>query len=66
MTIGPGKYDDLCTTVREELEADGVILIVLGGIRGHGFSCQTDLNTMARIPDLLENMARQIRKDVGN
>jgi len=65
MTIGPGKYDDLCTAVREETNAAGVIVIVIGGTRGHGFSCQADLDTTRQLPDLLESLARQIRADVN-
>jgi hypothetical protein len=37
---GPGKYDDACTAAREATEAAGVILIVLGGQHGSGFSVQ--------------------------
>ena len=29
MAEGPGKYDDLCTYVREQANAQGVLLIVL-------------------------------------
>jgi len=37
---GPGKYDDACTAAREATGARGVVLIVLDGTRGSGFSCQ--------------------------
>jgi hypothetical protein len=62
MAIGPGKYDDLTTEVREKAKAQGVLLIVFDGIHGNGFSCQADLATTMRIPDILENIARQIRE----
>jgi hypothetical protein len=62
MTFGPGKYDDICTIVHEEIGGQ-VILIVLGGNRGNGFACQTDLSTLIALPDLLEDMAKQLRKD---
>jgi NAD(P)H-dependent flavin oxidoreductase YrpB (nitropropane dioxygenase family) len=67
MAVGPGKYDDLCTLVREQLGIEfngGVALIVIGGPDGGGFSCQADLQTTARLPDLLERMAAQIRADL--
>ena len=65
MTIGAGKYDDVCTMVREETQALGVALIVLGGNKGQGFSVQVvDVRIMATLPEILESMARQIRKDV--
>jgi len=68
MAIGPGKYDDLCTYVRdqvgiaEEGQSGGVIVIVLGGNKGSGFSCQADLKTTLLLPDMLEDVARQMRK----
>jgi hypothetical protein len=68
MTLGPGKYDDLCTYVSEQVgigeHGGGVIVIVLGGNKGNGFSCQADLRTTMLLPDMLEEMARQIRADV--
>lgn len=66
MALGPGKYDDICTTVREHVgigDKGGVIVIVLGGNRGNGFACQADLATTSALPDLLESIARQIRQD---
>lgn len=63
MAIGPGKYDDLATEVREKARAEGVIVIVFGGNHGNGFSCQADLETTLKLPDILENIARQIRRD---
>lgn len=60
--IGPGKYDDLCTTVRKKAKARGAIVIVLGGNKGNGFSCQADLASTLMLPDLLETLAKQIRE----
>jgi len=67
MALGPGKYDDLCTLVREQVglgedPGGGVIVIVVGGNKGSGFSCQADLRTTLGLPDLLEEIARQIRE----
>lgn len=64
MTIGPGKYDDLCTMVREKTGAAGAIVIVIGGERGSGFSCQGALELTTMLPDLLETMAHQMRRDL--
>jgi hypothetical protein len=61
--IGPGKYDAICTEVREQTRAAGVLLIVIDGNVGSGFSCQADLITTARLPDLLERVAADIRRD---
>jgi hypothetical protein len=65
MAAGPGKYDDLCTLVRERAAAAGALLIIVNGEKGSGFSCQADLMTTAGIPDLLEDIARQIRADMA-
>jgi hypothetical protein len=64
--MGPGKYDDECTLVRERTSASGVVVIVIGGNKGNGFACQTDLLTMTILPDLLERMAKQMRADQGS
>jgi hypothetical protein len=62
--IGPGKYDELCTAAREEAKAVAVVLIVINGEHGNGFSCQThDLTLLAKIPDVLESVAAGIRAD---
>jgi hypothetical protein len=64
MTIGPGKYDDLATQAREAAKARGVILIIIDGNKGSGFSVQADLITTARLPALLERLAADIRRDL--
>jgi hypothetical protein len=66
MALGPGKYDDLCTYVREQAgvsDEGGAIVIVMGGKRGSGFACQADIASTLALPDLLEHIARQIRRD---
>jgi len=40
MAFGPGKYDDLCKLVREQSGGKLVIVAVLDGERGSGFSVQ--------------------------
>jgi hypothetical protein len=63
MVWGPGKYDDEATLVRERVKAQGVIVVIIGGDKGDGFACQTNLSTLAMLPELLENMAQQMRQD---
>lgn len=36
--IGPGKYGEECEQLRQQLDAEGVLLIVLKGKQGTGFS----------------------------
>jgi hypothetical protein len=62
MALGSGKYDAVCTMVRE-ITGGGVIVIVLDGIYGSGFAAQTDAAALKALPDILENMAAQIRRD---
>jgi hypothetical protein len=66
MALGPGKYDDLCTRVREEAKADAAFVIVINGALGSGFSAQwaSDPLLLAKLPGLLEYIAQQIRDDI--
>ena len=62
MSIGPGKYDDLCTYVREQAKAEGAIVIVFNGSKGHGFSAQLPLppSELSTIASIFRDVARQI------
>lgn len=70
MALGPGKYDELCREIREKVglggeeipQSGGVVLIVIDGKHGAGFSCQADMDTTLALPDLLERLARQLRE----
>lgn len=64
MALGPGKYDDLTTEVREKAHADGVILIVIGGDMDVGFSIQADLRTTLTLPAMLRDIATQMEADI--
>lgn len=67
MALGPGKYDDLCTLVREKTNADLVVVIIAGGDRGSGFSAQTEsLQAVGALPEMLEDLAKQIRDDMAH
>jgi hypothetical protein len=66
MAIGPGRYDDIATKVFEEVGIKGrggVIVMVFDGNKGTGLSCKADLATTKKLPDILEMLAREIRKD---
>lgn len=66
MATGPGKYDEQCTAARINTGASGVILIVLGGMHGTGFSMQTALEiSPAQLADLLENVIKEIRSSIN-
>ena len=63
MALGPGKYDDLCTEVREKAEAEGVILIVFNGNKGQGLSCQLPLKHTLAVSHILRDLVDLIEKD---
>jgi hypothetical protein len=60
---GPGKYDDETTMVRMGTKARAVVLIVLDGREGSGFSVQAPPHVLAELPNMLESIAMQIRAD---
>jgi hypothetical protein len=64
VTTGPGKYDDLCTLVREKAEADGVVVLVFDGNKGSGFSVQGPVSLTTTLARLLRNMADEIDRDL--
>jgi hypothetical protein len=66
MARGPGKYDELCTYVMDKSDASAVIVIVLGGNAGSGFSVQS-IHPMVEdsMPSLLRAVADQIERDVA-
>jgi hypothetical protein len=67
MTEGPGKYDELASLVRNVADARAVIVVIIDGMLGSGFSVQslgTDLTK--EVPKLLRELADQIDEDMKN
>jgi hypothetical protein len=64
MSIGPGKYDDICTAARDNAMAEGALVIIFNGKRGSGFSAQLSFELMAQIPTILRDTADQIEKSM--
>jgi hypothetical protein len=62
MAIGPGKYDPECTDIRTRDQAEGVILIVIRGVKGSGFSCQATPEITFSLPQILRNIADDIER----
>jgi hypothetical protein len=63
MSLGPGKYDQLCTQAREQAKAVGALLIVFGGERGDGFSMQATAAITVSLPAILRMVADDIERD---
>lgn len=62
MATGPGKYDAQATYVRETSGAQAVVVIVLEGSQGSGFSVQAHEHIQPEhLASLLEMTAAQIR-----
>jgi hypothetical protein len=63
MATGPGKYNEQATFVRETTNARAVIVMVLDGNHGHGFSVQAqDDIPPGQLAQILEFTAAEIRK----
>lgn len=58
--LGGGKYEEVCRKARREAKAEGVVLMVLNGKFGNGFSVQLPPDAVRRIPAALRDMANQI------
>lgn len=65
MAIGPGKYDDLATYARKRANAKAVVMIVVGGDKGSGFSVQTEAGLVLSLPVLLREIADNIERDTS-
>ena len=62
MPIGPGLYDPECSQARKSAQAQGCLLIIIGGNRGSGFSIQLSLEGLRRanVAGMLREMADEI------
>jgi hypothetical protein len=64
MALGPGKYDHLCTYVREQARAGGACVMVFEGAAGWGFSVQAPPIAMPDLARLLRHIADTMDQDV--
>ncbi len=64
MTLGPGKYDALCTLVREQSQGLAVAIIVVHGKLGSGFALQGLPDVITVLPGALRLLADEIEADV--
>ena len=66
MATGPGKYDDMATVVRRNTSAKAVIVAVIEGSAGNGFSVQGYPEHLIHLPAMLRRMADQIEHDMSD
>lgn len=64
MAFGRGKYDKICEDALKETKALGLLLLVIEGENGSGFSVKATFEIMLGLPELLEAAAELIRKDL--
>jgi len=66
MAIGPGKYDAECADVMFKLKADAVLLVVINGVIGNGYSVTTfNIDVLAQLVNMLRSLAAQIEADMA-
>lgn len=65
MAIGGGKYEKEVVEMLERLRADGVMLIVVNGDRGHGVATRGTAIGILMLPTLLRMIASDIESDTG-
>ncbi len=65
--IGPGKYDKLCSAALAQTQAEAVLIIVLHGNKGSGFSASIvepyEARVLPNLPGILRSVAEQIEQD---
>lgn len=67
MPVGGGRYDSECEGLVHMLNAQGVILCVLGGVKGNGFSLAfEEISSLRAVPNLLRQMADSVELDLAN
>lgn len=64
MAVGKGKYDDALTLALEFSYAQEGILVVFNGKGGSGFSVHGSKLRLEKIPEILEHIAKEMRKDL--
>lgn len=64
MPLGPGKYDDLATYVREKAQASGAMVMIFGGNKGAGFAIQASPEVTMNLPELLRYIAEEIERSL--
>jgi len=64
MARGGGRYGGVATEVLLETQADGIIMIVLNGNLGSGFSVAVAEDIVLNVPNALRRLADEIEQDL--
>jgi len=71
MSLGPGKYDELCSYVLEKSHGQAAVVIVVSDKRGPGMGVKEDFSLAGgkyhinRLPKILRKIADEIEKSNG-
>ena len=66
ITDAVSRYDPECTAVRIDTHAQGVVLMILGGYKGSGFTIQmVDPSFLPSIAQALRAAADDIERHIG-
>jgi demethoxyubiquinone hydroxylase (CLK1/Coq7/Cat5 family) len=60
MPAGGGKYDTLATLARQAAFADGIVMLIINGDMGSGFTVQAESYIGKHLPGMLRDMADEI------
>lgn len=63
---GSDKYDDEAVGLQRETDARVVVVMVIGGKRGTGFSVHGELPDLLTLPERLRFMALSIERTIMN
>jgi hypothetical protein len=62
MALGPGRYDDHAERILKETEAEAVLVLVVKGNKGSGFSCKAPIAITLMLPAILRRLAQDIEE----
>lgn len=59
-----GRYDELAERALDETEATAVVVLVVNGKKGHGFSCSCDPSVAAHLHRSIPDLSRAVADDI--
>lgn len=65
MALGYGKYENIAEELRQRFKATGIILVIFDGEKGHGIELIGPALLHRGVPDFLEAIAKDIRKQAN-
>lgn len=60
--LGGGKYEAEVDEVWKKVQSLGLILIVIDGVKGHGFECKATVDVTLKLPGVLRQVADEIER----